>query len=79
MYSRAIRAGRALFFAATLAALGFGARAASASTSAAEGQITCPYKTATAAQCPGTCELRGLYYYRWYPATQLCCCSPVPL
>ena len=74
MHSNTIRAGRALFFAATVAALGFGAHSASAAT---EGQITCPVKTATAAQCPGSCEVRGLYYYQWYPATQNCCCSPI--
>ena len=62
MHSNAIRAGRALFFAAT---------------GAADGQITCPVKTATAAQCPGSCQVRGLYYYQWYPATQNCCCSPI--
>jgi hypothetical protein len=77
MYVAAIRAGRALFFAATLVALGFGAHAASASTTDSAGQITCPWKTVNAAQCVVTCETRGQYYYQWYPATQKCCCSPI--
>ncbi len=73
----AIRAGRVLFFAAALVALGFGAHAASASTGAAGDQITCTFKTSSAPKCVTSCESRGLYYYQWYPATQNCCCSSI--
>jgi hypothetical protein len=77
MDSSAIRAGRVLFFAATLAALAFGANAASASTGAAGETITCTFKTSSAPGCVTSCEIRGLYYYQWYPATQNCCCSSI--
>jgi hypothetical protein len=78
MDSSAIRAGRVLFSAATLVALGFGAHTASASMGAAgDRTITCTFKTSSAPKCVTSCESRGLYYYQWYPATQNCCCSSI--
>ena len=78
MSRRTTRARGALFAAAVMTALGFGAHAALADAPGTGGRtITCTWKTSTQAGCYNTCATRGTYYYMWYPSTQQCCCSTI--